>query len=95
MLWYRGLAARRCVMTLLNKLCDNKGVAMNENEDAGATQAVCEPRPNLASEAVFHAVYIPQDKDSPENERGNQIGEIHKQCVQQLLFSPFEVGVLS
>lgn len=59
-------------MTLLKRLSDDKTVAMNENENENTetTRTVCKPRPNLTNETMFHAVYVPQDKDSPVGEIG-------------------------
>lgn len=40
---------------------------MNESEKT-EIQSVREVRPNLSNKTVFHAVYIPQDKDSPDED---------------------------
>jgi len=41
---------------------------MNESEKT-KTQSACDGIcPNLSNEMVFHAVYIPQDKDSPDED---------------------------
>ncbi|XP_020300811.1 ankyrin repeat and LEM domain-containing protein 2 isoform X2 [Pseudomyrmex gracilis] len=85
-LWYQGLASHRFVMTLLKRLSDDKTVAMNENENENTetTRTVCKPRPNLTNETMFHAVYVPQDKDSP-------VGEIENIHVYEDMSQALEV----
>jgi len=65
-LWYLKLASYKNLINLFNEKFKEK-VTMNESEETD-TQSVCNICPNLSNETVFHAVYIPQDKDSPDDD---------------------------
>ncbi|XP_012219724.1 ankyrin repeat and LEM domain-containing protein 2 [Linepithema humile] len=65
-LWYLKLASYQNFINLFNEEFEEK-VKMNESEKT-ETQSACDTRSNLSNETVFHAVYIPQDKDSPDED---------------------------
>jgi len=57
-------ASRECVLNLLNENTEVKATATNEEN-------VCDARPNLSNETLYHAVYIPLEYRNLSEEEGN------------------------
>lgn len=60
----------RFIVDPLTKDFDAKKIVMDECENA---QSTCDTNSNPPKETVFHAIYIPQDKDSVNVEGKNYL----------------------
>lgn len=67
-LWYLKLASYKNFIKSFNEEFKEK-ITMNDSEKI-EMQSACDARPNLFSKTVFHAVYIPENKDLPDEDKG-------------------------
>lgn len=67
-------ASHENVVDLLSESAEGTATAMNEVEN------VCDARPNLPTETLYHAVYIPLEHREPSGGKGNSIVRWYDLC---------------